>query len=98
MGPENLNLGELYAIPEVGEPVKIEGLKTIKLTMTCDEDSITNECIFIPSLRLSDIVPININTIKWKFLTRCARRSRRYMRRHKQQEKRRRNAMKTNMN
>lgn len=96
MGPEDLNLGELYAIPDVGEPVKIEGIKNIQLTTTGDDYSDPNDVTI--ALNLSDIPPLDINVIQWKFFTRYARRSRRYMRRHDQQEKRRRNAMKTNMN
>ena len=97
MGPENLNLGELYAIPmDGGEPIKLEGIRNIEFK-TLDIKEYEIEPTFVLNSNANFNAALDITKYA-KILTRFARKARRYMRRKNQQEKRRRNAMKINGN
>jgi hypothetical protein len=97
MGPENLKLGELYCIPtDGGEPIKLEEIRNIELkTLDVKEYEIEPNFVF----NMPNDFNLTLKIISYsKILNRFARKIRRYMRRKDQQEKRRRNAMKTNEN
>lgn len=93
MRSENFKLGELCCIPtDGGEPIKFEGIRNIEFK-TLDVKEYEIEPNFVLDLN-ADFSAILDITKYAKILTRFARRTRRYMRRKNQQEKRHRNNMK----